>query len=148
MQMRSINMHGIMSKLALVLAATAVLSGPAAAQDSFGPQELVQQAELIFDGIVTSVQYRMSDVGTPDDVALPHTFVTFAIQQTFKGQAQSGRSITLRFQGGPDGKGSALVIPGIPLFDVGERSILFVRRNGNDLCPLVGWEQGRLRVID
>jgi hypothetical protein len=110
-------------------------------------QQLVREAELIFEGVVTRVEYRVSDVATPSHVALPHTFVTFAIEQTLQGSTVNDRSITLRFQGGSDGNGSIMLVPGIPLFDVGDRDILFVRGNGEHLCPLVGWEQGRFRVI-
>jgi hypothetical protein len=111
-------------------------------------RQLVQEAELIFEGVVTAVEYRLSDVATPDHVALPHTFVTLAIEQTFKGEAATGSSLTLRLQGGFDGQDRALLIPGVPLFDVGERAILFVRGNGTELCPLVGWEQGRFRLVE
>jgi len=142
--------RGFAFSLVLVaLVAATIVPDPVAATvlEPVGHEQLVQQAQLIFEGVVTAVQYRLSDVGTPDHVALPHTFVTFTVKQTFKGKSATGSSITLRFQGGLDGHGSALIIPGVPLFDVGERSILFVRGNGTDLCPLVGWEQGRFRVI-
>lgn len=75
------------------------------------------------------------------------TFVTFGIERAFKGSAQSGSSITLRFQGGPDGQGKAMMIPGVPMFDVGDRDILFIRGNGTQIAPLVGWEQGRYRIV-
>ena len=110
--------------------------------------QLVRQADLIFEGVVTAVEYRMSDRTTAADVALPHTFVTFEVAQTLKGGTAGNRSITLRFQGGPDGQGNAMMVSGVPLFDVGHREILFVRGNGVHICPLVGWEQGRFRVID
>ena len=115
--------------------------------DPVSIRQLIKEAELIFEGVVTAVEYRMSDVATPDHVALPHTFVTFEIEQTLKGGAAHGRSITLRFQGGPDDKGNAMMVSGVPLFDVGNRDVLFVRGNGEQLCPLVGWDQGRFRVI-
>jgi hypothetical protein len=110
-------------------------------------RRLVQEAELIVEGVVTAVEYRMSDVLTADHVALPHTFVTFAVAQIVKGRIMAGRSLTLRFQGGPDGAGNILMVPGVPLFDVGDRDILFVRGNGTRLCPLIGWKQGRFRVL-
>jgi hypothetical protein len=129
-----------------IIAATAHVG--ATVLEPVSPRQLVREAELIFEGVVTAVEYRLSDVATPDHVALPHTFVTLTIEQTFKGEAATGSSLTLRFQGGPDGQDRALLIPGVPLFDVGERAILFVRGNGTQLCPLVGWEQGRLRLIE
>ena len=136
----------------LLVAAAALLGSlaPAGATmlDPVSPQQLVREAELIFEGVVTAVEYRLSDVAAPDHVALPHTFVTFAIAQSFKGGTVTGHSITLRFRGGPDGNGKVMMIPGIPLFDVGDRDILSVRGNGAHPCPLVGWEQGRFRLIN
>lgn len=108
--------------------------------------QLVKQANLIFEGVVTAVEYRMSD-RTTEAAALPHTFVTFEVKQTLKGSIAGNRSITLRFQGGPAGNGNAMLVSGVPLFDVGQHDILFVSGNGEGICPLVGWEQGRFRVI-
>jgi hypothetical protein len=34
------------------------------------------------------------------------------------------------------------------MFDLGDRDILFVSQNLNLPCPLVGWEQGRFRVLN
>lgn len=110
--------------------------------------QLIERAEFIFQGVVTSVEYRNSDVDSADHVSLPHTFVTFEIERAFKGNAQSGGFITLRFQGGPDVTGSTMMIPGVPHFDVGDRDILFTRGNGTQMTPLVGWEQGRFRIVN
>jgi hypothetical protein len=116
--------------------------------DPVSPRQLVEQAELIFEGVVAEVQYRNSDVSGPDDVALPHTFVTFAVENVLKGSVADGSHITLRFEGGRAGQNKAMLVPGIPLFDVGDRDVLFVKGNGAVPCPLVGWEQGRFRNIN
>jgi hypothetical protein len=118
----------------------------ATAFDPLNLRQLVGQADLIFEGVVTAVEYRMS-ARTTAVVALPHTFVTFEIAQTLKGSTAGSGAITLRFQGGPDGQGNAMMVSGVPLFDVGQRDILFVSGNDAHICPLVGWEQGRFRVI-
>ena len=119
----------------------------AATIDPVSPRELVEDAQLILQGVVTNVEYKNSEA-TPGQGRLPHTFVTFAIEQTFKGSAATGGHITLRFEGGPDGTGKAMLIPGMPMFDLGDRDILFVSHNQNLPCPLVGWEQGRFRVLN
>jgi len=116
--------------------------------DPVGARQLISDAEFIYEGVVTAVDYRMSDVATSEHVALPHTFVTFEVERTFKGRAANGQSITLRFEGGPDGADRVMMVPGMPLFDVGDRDILFVRANGETPCPLVGWAQGRFRLIN
>jgi len=43
--------------------------------------------------------------------------------------------------------GRILLASGLPLFQVGDHDILFVRGNGESACPLVGCEGGRYRVI-
>lgn len=110
--------------------------------------ELFQKAELIVQGVVAEVAYRNSDVDASHPFSLPHTFVTIRIEHTFKGIPGNGQSITLRFQGGPDGTGKAMLIPGVPLFDIGDRDVLFVRGNGQQLVPLVGWQEGRFRIVN
>ena len=115
--------------------------------DKVGTQQLVKDAQLIFNGVVTKVAYRNTDVASSGDLPVPHTFVTFAIDQSMKGASASGNTITLRFEGGPDGKGNTMLVPGIPLFDVGDQATLFVKGNGKFPCPLVGCEQGRFHVV-
>jgi hypothetical protein len=132
--------------MAGVLVASASHAG-ATSLDRVSIDQLVADAEIIVQGIVQAVEYRNSDAASAEHVALPHTFVTFGIERAFKGSVQSGSSITLRFEGGPDGQGVVLMIPGIPLFDVGDRDILFIRGNGTQSAPLVGWEQGRYRIV-
>ncbi|HET8646721.1 MAG TPA: hypothetical protein VFO85_14600, partial [Vicinamibacteria bacterium] len=131
-----------------LMAMVAASSAHALSIDRVRAQDLTAQSELIFIGTVVSVDYRNSDVEGPQHAALPHTFVTFQIERALQGRSEAGDLITLRFQGGPDGQGRILTIPGVPLFDVGERELLFVQGNGQALCPLVGWHQGRLRLIE
>lgn len=108
---------------------------------------MVAKADLIAEGRVIAINHRNSDVIEPDDAAMPHTFVTYAIERTAKGGSSAGDTITLRFLGGPDGQGRALLVGGMPQFRVGDRDLLFVHENGTALCPLLGWEQGRLRIV-
>ena len=119
----------------------------AATLDPLSPQELVEDAQLILQGVVTKIEYKNSEAA-PGHVSLPHTFVTFAVERTFKGNAADKGQITLRFEGGPDGTGNAMMASGIPLFDLGDRDILFVGKNRDLPCPLVGWEQGRFRLLN
>ncbi len=108
---------------------------------------MLRQADLVFEGTVTDIQYRQSAKDLPDHVALPHTFVKFEVHQVVKGSYQKA-SLWLRFAGGTAPDGRILRVSHVPLFDVGERSILFVRRNGRASCPLVGGHGGRFRIHD
>lgn len=143
----SLNKH-VRSLVAAGALLTTLSPVQAATIDPVSPRELVEDAQLILQGVVTDVAYKNSEATTPGEARIPHTFVTFAIEQTFKGSAAKGGHITLRFEGGPDGTGRAMLVPGMPMFDIGDRDILFVSHNRNLPCPLVGWEQGRFRVIN
>ena len=133
--------------IALALFAAGVMPANATTVDRVSTRDRIVLADLIIEGVVTSVQYRNSDVLGRDDVALPHTFVTFAVERSFKGSSSAGDQITLRLMGGPDGTGRHMRVVGIPQFRPGDREILFIQGNGTVECPLVGWYQGRLRVV-
>ena len=115
------------------------------AQDSFDAR--LREAEFIFQGVVTGVTYARSQPTDLDGDRLPHSFVTFQIDRIFKGRA-AGNTVTLRFLGGQRPDGSYMMSSAAPLFDVGERSILLVRGNGAAKTPLVGFREGRFRIVD
>src|SRR5262245_45446118 len=102
-------------------------------------------ADAVVQAVVRQIDYRMS-APTASQPPIPHTFVTFDIERLIRGQVDAA-SITLRFQGGlyPDGR--FLDDPTSPLFDLGERSILLISRNGDLDVPLAGDRFGRLRVV-
>jgi len=108
--------------------------------------QLTDEAELIFEGVVTKVDYGLSDGSEAEDRPLPHTFVTYRIDQAPKGRSAAGGVITLRFLGGPAPDGRILVVSNVPNFGVGHRDMLFVRGNGQLDCPLVDCDKGRFRI--
>lgn len=108
---------------------------------------MMTEADFVFEGTVVHIDHRVSDVVSAGDVVLPHTFVTFQIEEVVKGSSDSGNTITLRFLGGPDSKGRVLGVAGLPQFRAGDHDMLFVKKNGEMVCPLVGWEFGRLRIV-
>lgn len=114
--------------------------------DDTNTSDLVHKADLIFEGKVVDVDYRTSDILQADDVAIPHTYVTYEITRNFKGRSSQDNLITLRFRGGPDDAGNTLIIPGVPLFQVGDQDIVFVRGNGVEISPVVGGNFGRFRI--
>lgn len=129
--------------LILVMAITPTHASHA---DGTNTSELVHNADLIFEGKVVNVEYRTSDILNPDDVAMPHTYVTYEITRNFKGHSSDDKLITLRFRGGPDDAGNTLIIPGVPLFQAGDQDIMFVRGNGVEISPVVGGNFGRFRM--
>lgn len=139
-------------RVTLMLAGLFRTSAHATILDPVTEQDLVKGAELIFQGEVTSIEHRMSSSVGPNSEVMAHTFVTYRIERVWMGQVSGrtgpGGTVTLRFLGGPNtAKRRWLSVEACPNFDLGDRDILFVRRNGRHICPLVGWQQGRFRII-
>lgn len=109
---------------------------------------MTEDADLIFQGVVSKVEYGMAPGTESEDAELPQTFVTFQMEDVEKGRSSEGKTVTLRFLGGPAKDGRILVVSNAPLFDEGERVVLFVRDNGESECPLVDCDKGRFRVIN
>ena len=107
----------------------------------------VLQAEFIIEGRVTAIDYRLSDKLSPRDTVLPNTFVIYEVIRTLKGLGNRG-TVTLRFIGGPDGRGRYLTVSNVPTLKKGDHDILFVARNGENPCALVGCIQSRLRIFE
>lgn len=105
-------------------------------------------ADLVFVGRVADVRYAMS-APSPDGVdgPQPFTFVTFDVERLLHGSSVGPR-VTLRFAGGLHDDGLFTTSSAGTLFDVGERSVLFVHGNGSASVPLVGGRAGRLRLVD
>lgn len=104
--------------------------------------ELVDGAEAIYRGRVTSIEARQVD--RPDGSRVIKTFVTVAIERALKGPERG--EVTLEFLGGTVGDES-LIVTGMPKFQVGDREFVFVRGNGLQFCPLVAVMHGRYRVL-
>src|SRR5205807_2859401 len=86
-------------------------------------EQLVQQAELIFQGSVTDVRSVWEGEGAQRHI---ETYVTFQIADNVKGDASN--SYTIRMLGGTVGDETMLVTDA-PKFKVGDRDILFVEHN-------------------
>lgn len=102
--------------------------------------ELVDEADTIFQGSVTSVRSEWVGEGAQRHIM---TYVTFNVEQSIKGQV--GKNYTLRMLGGTV-DGETMGIADAPRFEVGNRDILFVQNNGSQVIPLVGIMHGRFRV--
>jgi hypothetical protein len=104
--------------------------------------KLVQDADFIFIGEVVDISYRWGEQGKT-----LHTYVTFSNLEVLTDNYYED-SYTVKFAGGQKGP-YRLEVPGIPLFKIGQRSVIFARSrlNGRALCPFVGWFQGRFKII-
>jgi len=101
--------------------------------------QLVNDAELIFQGTVTATNPRWVIYGSDKYIV---TDVTFRIEESIKGLP--GESYTIQVMGGTI-DGATLDVDG-PKFKVGDRDILFVEHNRQQFIPLVGIMHGRFRV--
>ncbi|HYC57718.1 MAG TPA: hypothetical protein VEL28_22525 [Candidatus Binatia bacterium] len=115
----------------------------------------------LLDGSGNPVLDRNGAPVIQDGSNLAHTFVTFTVEKVYKGRTEDSE-VTLRFRGGvqeelvpeTDDTGNPVLSEQIyiagqtPLFDVGDREILFVQGNGDKPCPLAGGPDGRFRLID
>lgn len=102
--------------------------------------ELVAQAEIIFQGTVTEVKSQWTGEGAQRHIV---SYVTFQVDEAIKGNA--GVSYTLRLLGGTV-DGQTMEVTDTPKFKAGDRDIVFVENNGTQFIPLVGIMHGRFRV--
>lgn len=102
--------------------------------------ELVDQAQLIFQGTVTDAQSQWAGEGGTRRIV---TYVTFKVDDAIKGEP--GASYTLRMLGGTVDD-QTMEVTDSPKFKVGDRDIVFVENNGSQFIPLVGIMHGRYRV--
>ena len=102
--------------------------------------QLVNQAELIFQGTVTDLRPQWMGEGAERHIV---TFVTFQIDDPIKGALN--QSYTIRMFGGTL-DGQTMEATDTPRFKMGDRDILFVEHNGTQFIPLVGIMHGRFRI--
>ncbi|HXY60333.1 MAG TPA: hypothetical protein VEH26_01870 [Chthoniobacterales bacterium] len=103
-------------------------------------EQLVQQAELIFQGTVTASRSAWEGEGGDRHI---ETYVTFQVEENVKGEA--GASYTIRMLGGTVGD-ETMEVTDAPKFEVGDREILFVEHNNDQFVPLVGIGHGRFHI--
>lgn len=103
--------------------------------------DVEDRAERILVATVRSVS---EFAGVPPESPIL-TEVVFESLTVLKGN-DPGATIAYRFAGGKVGE-RRLRIAGMPEFEVGERYVLFAAPALDTLCPIVGWWQGRYRVL-
>lgn len=116
-----------------------VLPGHSATIVRLGTEELVNTAEVIFEGVVISKRTEMNTNGNI------YTFVEFSVEDVLVGNVNAGETLTLRFTGGT--VGDLRLDAGVRIPESDERGIYFVERVAPGLInPLLGWEQGHFIV--
>jgi hypothetical protein len=134
--------------LAWLFVCLIVVSGPAGATSvrQLSLEELVQGAELVFEGRVVDIAAHRLEAGPAARAGLIYTTVTFEILDLVKGE-YAPPILTLSFLGGAAG-GRLLAIEEMHLPAWGERGIYFVESLARrQVHPLYGWSQGHFLVV-
>ena len=103
-------------------------------------EELVNRAQVIFQGVVTDVRSQWVGEGAQRSIV---SYVIFKVEDAMKGNP--GSTYTMRMLGGTVGD-QTMEVTDSPKFKVGNRDVLFVENNGSQFVPLVGIMHGRFRV--
>ena len=133
-----------MKKFSLLLSLAFAAGLPCAKATTVIPptfDELVAQAETIFQGVVTDVTSQWVGEGGQRHIV---SYVTFNVEETLKGNAGQ-KKYTIRMLGGTV-DGESMGVSDAPKFKVGDKDILFVEHNGTQFIPLVGIMHGRFHV--
>lgn len=102
--------------------------------------DLVNKAELIFEGKVVAVRSKMNQRG------YIYTYIKFDVVDVLIGE-WSKNTLELRFTGGT--VGNVRLNVGSIMPSLGQRGIYFVEKVEQGLVnPLLGWEQGRFTIAD
>jgi hypothetical protein len=106
-------------------------------------QDLAKEADLIFAGTVTDVNSEWDGEAYHSEI---YTYVTFSDLEIIAGEYKDVH-IDVRFSGGVV-NGAGITYTGVPTFNLGERNLIFLTGNFVKLCPIVGWGQGLLKIIE
>jgi hypothetical protein len=102
--------------------------------------ELVKEAQVIFEGRVTDV--RSAWVGENETRRI-ESYITFEVLDPIKGRVSS--PYVLQVTGGTVGE-VTMQITDAPTFTKGERAVLFIENNGTQVIPLVGIMHGSYKL--
>ena len=131
-----------MKKLLFLFTSFVVVLGTVQATTVIPPSfdELVSQAELIFQGTVTNVRSEWTGEGGKRHIV---SYVTFKVDDSIKGSP--GASYTMHMLGGTV-DGETMAVADGPKFQTGDRDFVFIEHNGQQFIPLVGIMHGRYRI--
>ena len=104
-------------------------------------EELVNESDYIVRGVVKSVTSEWREKQGQRHI---FTFVEIDVLEVIHGTPP--QPLVLEMLGGQVGE-EALVVQGMPKFEVGQEDILFVRGNGRQFYPLTAAMHGRYPVV-
>jgi hypothetical protein len=136
-------MHSLMRPwklgLALLLVSACSLQTHASTVLEMSFQDVLDHAELVFEGRVSAVESLREDDG------MIHTYVRFEVLDVLKGDTP-GAVLKLRFLGGTVGT-QRLDVTDMTMPEMGESGLYFVESlSSPQVNPLVGWAQGHFLI--
>lgn len=103
-------------------------------------------ADGVFLGEVIRLDYRMSEA-TAESEGVPFTFVTWRVEKAWKGTA-AGEEVTARIVGGPMPGNRVLAVSEQPVFQDGDRDVIFLDSHLDGASPILGGNAGRYRLLE
>src|SRR5258705_11618570 len=104
-------------------------------------EELVREADVVFEGEVIETRSRISVEGGAETIV---TDVSFRVASVLKGTA--GPVTVLEFLGGVVGD-RGFKVDGVPTFARGDRDVIFAKTSQRLISPLVRVMHGRVRIV-
>ncbi len=104
-------------------------------------EELVREADVVFEGEVIETRSRVSVEGGAETIV---TDVSFKVASVLKGTP--GPVTVLEFLGGVVGD-RGFKVDGVPTFARGDRDVIFANTSQRLLSPLVRVMYGRVRIV-
>jgi hypothetical protein len=143
----TVRKHYQRSCLATVMALVLLIYAPAPAHAlSVVPRafdDLVHLADLVVVGTVDEIHSEFADAGLDQNTIF--SYVSLGDLEVVKGQIDTAPYV-LRVPGGVVGR-HAQEYAGIPMFQTGQRYLVFIRGNQHDFFPVVGITQGVFRIL-
>ena len=103
--------------------------------------QLVNESDYIVRAVVKSVACEWREVQGHRHI---FTLVELDVREVIAGQPP--RPLILQLLGGKVGK-DELTVSGVPQFQVGDEDVLFIRGNGQNICPLFAIMHGRYPIM-
>jgi len=133
-------MNRVFTQLALFNILLWALSSQATTVLEVNVDQLLDGAQVVFEGEVIARESRWNDDGS-----YINTYVTFRVVDVIKGSL-SGDTLVQQFAGGTVGD-IGVRVEGMVYPEIGERGIYFLEDPADLLVnPFVGWGQGHFRV--
>jgi hypothetical protein len=122
----------------VVLSLSSLVDATTVVAPSF--EELVAQADVVFEGEVIDTRSRISPERDGSPIV---TDVYFRVARVLKGE--SSPSLVLQFLGGEVGD-RGFKVDGVPTFAKGDRDVIFAATSTRLVSPIVGMMHGRVRI--